>query len=278
MRDRLKSIAKALCLFFLGFAIGILVDARYRPNHIRFEVLNSKKMYVTPLEGDTLEWVGEGIKQKDMKIRFLGDAPCRNSPSFDGTSCRFQPVSHNPDGSPDGSTYSYACPGLDKKSLCVDPGVGGGSRTGGHIRLISDKLAFIASLVNGEEDEKKVVKVETSGGSTIPTDADPFPQIVCDQGKATLYPDPTGAPGDTVTAQIGQNVEWGGYGFSFKLPAGTCNETPGSVTSISSSNPIQLNCTISANATSLTQIPVTTSCSVSNDLKMNLRIIPAPAH
>ena len=121
-----------LLALIVGIVLGTLLGAKYRPNHTIVWLENSKKVFISPHEGDVIDW---GSQNGDLKqISFLGSIPCKEVQSGASTDivtrCTFQSPPAPSGVKNDKRTYSYACVGNKISIACQDPGVGPKSITG----------------------------------------------------------------------------------------------------------------------------------------------------
>ena len=115
-----------------GIVLGTLLGAKYRPNHTIVWLENSKKVFISPHEGDVIDWASQNGDLK--QISFLGSIPCKEVQSGASTDivtrCTFQSPPVPAGVTNKHRTYSYACLGKNIPIACQDPGVGPKSVTG----------------------------------------------------------------------------------------------------------------------------------------------------
>ena len=110
-----------LCALILGFFLGIVFDAHFRPNTITFQVDKAtNQVNVAPRHHDVINW----IKQRNARpvtVGFLSDSPCEEA----------QPTSTCTITGPNGN-YVYICVASDGTTYpCSDPGIDPNSSTNG---------------------------------------------------------------------------------------------------------------------------------------------------
>ncbi|RSL16078.1 hypothetical protein EDE15_1587 [Edaphobacter aggregans] len=72
--------SSCLGVFILGFALGLLFDAHFRPNYITLELdQQSDQIKVMPRKNDVVNWVGRSTPDGPLQrinIAYLTDSPC----------------------------------------------------------------------------------------------------------------------------------------------------------------------------------------------------------
>jgi hypothetical protein len=108
--------SSCLGVFILGFILGLLFDAHFRPNYITLELdRQSNQIKVRPRKNDVVNWVerpASGAPGK-LDIAYLTDSPCVNDPNHTDKSICTVAV--------DGGQYTYLCSDSSGPVPC-DPG------------------------------------------------------------------------------------------------------------------------------------------------------------
>jgi plastocyanin len=107
--------SSCLGVFILGFILGLLFDAHFRPNYITLELdQQSHQIKVRPRKGDVINWVQRpagGSPISAINVDTLEDSPCTNNP--DKSICTIAVY---------GGQYTYFCFDLHGNSIPCDPG------------------------------------------------------------------------------------------------------------------------------------------------------------
>src|SRR5271170_4357710 len=131
-----RRLVTCLCFLFLGVLIGISIDAKFRPNHIRFWVNPVQDLSLIFVPGDTIEWY-QLSTGKRIGITFWGGSPCVGPTN----PCLITNI-------PITATYYYTCLAPDGTN-CSDPQGGHVSGTQlevpGFFTKISDLIGHIFS-------------------------------------------------------------------------------------------------------------------------------------
>jgi hypothetical protein len=208
-----------------GFVLGVGLDARYRPNHIVFEVQPDTKVNLAPYRGDIIEWKSSNPQSTSTGIRFFSSkVPC--SEPNGGNQCTFAPLTVP-------QVYLYDC-ALDKTpSTCYDPGIGPSSTSGGghaskfarFVQTIKDIVVILGvdlERLFGIWPKPTAKPWLQAVGTTIAGPAaaggTPPPRHInvavdCDKGgKSAVFPD--GNPADennAIEASVGDSITWQPY-------------------------------------------------------------------
>lgn len=110
--------SSCLGVFILGFALGLLFDAHFRPNYITLELdRQSDQIKIRPRKNDVINWVGrspgpQGPTFSPINVFHETDSPCM--PNHDKSICTI---------AVDGGQYVYLCndPSSGQPVAC-DPG------------------------------------------------------------------------------------------------------------------------------------------------------------
>ena len=139
--------SSCLGVFILGFALGLLFDAHFRPNYITLELdQQSDQIKVMPRKNDVVNWVGRSTPDGPLQrinIAYLTDSPCMPN-NADKSICTVavdkgqyvylckdpssgQPVACDPGNDPQPNNDVYAIQttfGSIKTAFGKDPGEG----------------------------------------------------------------------------------------------------------------------------------------------------------
>lgn len=228
----------------LGFLLGYIFEAHFRPNYITFEVENgTRRVNVVPRKGDRINWLTQTVDPataQQVTVRFLGvghPTPC--SDPNDASICKIDKEGY----------YEYECSTVGGASYpCADPGVDPKSTTNGATMIDGFKnfKDVVASNTGLFQYKLTTVDAAVTGKSSHPVTgtsdalaAGAFtdyvhPVISCDgSGKASAYLDPQPVyPGEGISWTAGQIQS-----FSITVPAGTCDGQPPNQPMTINSNP-----------------------------------------
>lgn len=240
-----------LCVLILGFFLGILFDAHFRPNNITFEVDNAtNRVNVVPREHDVIKWIQQSpdpTTATPVQVGFISGSPCsEQSPS---STCHVN-ASHG--------NYEYIC----TSATCVDPGVDPKSTTNGP-SLQSVKVLFKADTGDtGNQGSQNAANANAAAATSATiTDNTAVAGIQCLPSAAPNTPAvnwkyPLTA-NDPLPVKVGQTIVWKSGAiaqFTINIPAGTCAEQASGP--INSDRP---KCTVLAGTPASVQYSVTTS-------------------
>jgi len=213
-----------ICFLVLGVLIGISIDAKFRPNHLRFWVTQVHEIAFATVPGDKIEWKDLKTK-KPVKINFSDADPCR-----DGIHdpCKIMDV-------PEKATYYYTC-----EPNCNDPQGGPGSVTQFTDRISDlieniDALVIQAFRVQHQTTSRGTPRGTSSGNfstgqtniaemqaniETAATDGPIHARISCnpDTRRTAVKVAPSGMLDAPIPASVGQQIGWGsGLDKGFKV-------------------------------------------------------------
>jgi hypothetical protein len=240
-----KCLALCLCFLFLGVLIGISIDAKFRPNHIRFWVNAGQDLSLVFLPGDTIEW--RKLTKNTLwesapveTITFPGSMPC-----VDGNT--------NPcivDKIPETTTYYYTCTAADGTN-CNDPQGGPISATQGLegpgfftriFDLIQNIVASFRHIFSHSPKPGTPGAATQNSASSIATglvtanakssSAYPniYPELSCnflDTSNVTRVSVGAQSADSPIQAHVGQNILWGTSsekGFTVTTDPSTCTQ------------------------------------------------------
>jgi hypothetical protein len=106
--------SSCLGVFILGFILGLLFDAHFRPNYITLELdRQSNQIKVRPRKNDVINWVqrAAGGTISKINVDYLDDSPCTNNP--DKSICTVAVY---------GGQYTYFCFDPQGNRIPCDPG------------------------------------------------------------------------------------------------------------------------------------------------------------
>ena len=211
-----RTLASAtLCTLLVGFLLGIVFDAHYRPNQITFEVDRyTAKVNVVPKKNDIINWVMQG-GDTPVTAGFLVTPPC-NETTQPNSTCTINGLT---------GSFPYVC----VSASCSDPGVDPRSTTNRLDTLESVKV-FLHSGQNltpptAPPGTAPVVEKYASN-TTPPAGIQCYPQT----GAPIVnweYTNPLN-PADPWPVTVGQPLVWQSgsiSSFTLDFPPGTCQET-----------------------------------------------------
>lgn len=240
-----KCLALCLCSLFLGVLIGISIDAKFRPNRIRFWVNGVHDLSFITQPGDKIEWLSLSTGEP-MNITFWGGSPCADTST---NPCRIGNI-------PDTSTYLYTCKATDDPNyICIDPQGGPKSVTQGlpapgfFIRifdLIENIFALFSQIFRPSSqpgtpaatqtrtgsiatDQAKIAEPSSEKAKPLATYPPVLAQVYCNGGSTSvIVPQQSSNPDVPIQASVTQQIQWGtssGNGFTISLPdPSTCSE------------------------------------------------------
>jgi hypothetical protein len=243
-----KSMALCICSLLIGILIGLSIDLRFRPNHIRIWVDDIQELSIAPQEGDIIEWLGHVNNDDHIKITFHGGSPCAGNPT-DANPCTIDDIKGL-------STFLYDCKSSTVPTyVCNDPGVGPKSTTGGRLQitgflrnlvelfrslLFDLRQVFHVSSRQGNQTAQETSRVALTSKNEMNlakaalqgTKAAVIPppiraQISCGDSSATIVTlvDDTHDP---IYASVNQVIKWNtstGGPYSVTASTSTCSET-----------------------------------------------------
>jgi hypothetical protein len=113
-----------LCCLIIGFLLGVALDARYRPDNIRFNISSDSKISLMPKPGDIISFAADkdpsGVAAKITMKYTAGIKPCKSNIDSTDPTCVYWPYKNGP------RLYLFGCTfgpnGTEKP--CYDPQYG----------------------------------------------------------------------------------------------------------------------------------------------------------
>ena len=252
---RRSLIVPCLWMLLLGFALGAIFAAHYRPNYITFEVEpGTPRIHIAPRAHDVINWRlqtnSPEEKPTPVLVKFINGSPCAitapGSTTTPLSTCEIVKKT---------GRFEYNCVDADppKNIICLDPGVDPQSGTGGDqldlnvFRKLfqSVEVALGLNFFAGPGGAVQVIKATdtpTPPPSTKSPAATLYPGISCsnDASALAVTPDALTDPGHALTVWPGQKIYWqpgelSNFTVTFNPADSICTE--GSVFNGSAANP-----------------------------------------
>jgi hypothetical protein len=228
---RRRLMTPCLCALILGFLLGAILEAHYRPNYITLEIEpGTTRVNLAPRVNDVINWIYRPEDPKHVTAALVKFAP-KNSPCV-GTSIASTCVIAK-EGS--GLKFEYNCVDANPatKIVCLDPGVDPVSTTSPDgfnlfqklIQSLLTALDFNLRAGTGYSTPLKPMATPTavtakSGTASKPSaDLTLHPTITCENGTLQVTPNALTQPGDKLTVTPDQkSIYWvGGSTSPFTL-------------------------------------------------------------
>ena len=121
-KGRLRGFSICLLCLILGFLLGVVLDALFRPNSIYLAIQQDGKVSLSPQAGDIINWAAAVDPQHNTaQISFpVGPIPCRTVNSgTTGVTCIFDPIDNGPGTFP--RLFLFNCSLNNAPASCYDP-------------------------------------------------------------------------------------------------------------------------------------------------------------
>jgi len=297
-KGRLKGFSICLLCLILGFLLGVVLDALFRPNSIYLAIQQDGKVSLSPQAGDIINWAAAVDPQHNTaQISFpVGPIPCRTVNSgTTGVTCIFDPIDNGPGTFP--RLFLYNCSLNNAPASCYDPLIQIGPRcpgcppvsiqgspghkakqiwdsTGWKIKQVWDAMGWDFKRLFGLSLGDRMVLDAQGSGTRVsaPLASAPPPRVIdvvaaCNNGVAAVFDANGPVANNTISAEQGDKITWipyAPYTINF-ADANAC--TPSSLTESTMQS-----CTIQSSSGTLPYSLYMASCKTTPTVTENVQL------